>query len=141
MKVHEAIDTADALLRNGISEPLKVRWLAELDGRVWTYLYNTHKDADGITLSPASSGWTDYVGELLRPTGTVILPITTYDLFASFPHDDIYIPHLMTMLYLSIKEINRANTELAVFTEAYNRYSSYINREYMPVKATNITLG
>lgn len=140
MKVHEAIDTADALLRNGIPEQMKIRWLAELDGRIWSQLYNTHKDSSGVALSPPTGIWTDYVSELITPTGANVIPITTYNLFANFPYDDIYVPHLMTMLYIAIKEINRANTELAVFTEAYDRYSAYINREYMPVKATNITL-
>jgi hypothetical protein len=143
MKVHEAIDAADALLRNSVSESQKVRWLAELDGRILLELIDTHN----IKLS---GSWCDYVRDIMLSPDRwdIICTGEEYHVFpfgglllAALPYDDMYVHYLLFMIYITTQEINRANNELAVFNETYDRYSAYINRTYRPAQATKITLG
>lgn len=129
MTIQQAIDAADAAVRNGITTETKIRWLAELDGRVYVEQFATHKG-----LVPAANTWLSYIQELITPTGTIIIPITIEPLFVSFPYDEIYPHYLLSKIHLSLQEINRANNELAAFNEVYDRYVNYINRTYLPVR-------
>ncbi len=44
MKISEAIERADALLNNKYNEETKIKWLAELDERVLSEIFETHEE-------------------------------------------------------------------------------------------------
>lgn len=141
MKIADAISYADSFLKNTISIDLKIRWLAELDGKILIELFGTHTDSEGNTLSPADGSWTTYVNNLVTPSETITVPIQQDELFAEFPYDDMYIHLLLYKMYFAVQEINKANNELTEFNDVYDKFASYINRTYLPLQNNRFITG
>ncbi len=125
MKVFEAIEIADDIVRNTVSEDRKIKWLKALDGKVYLDVFNTHEN---ITLTDNS--WTKHIlGDTLTDT--------MGDLIIEFPYDELYINYLLSKIYIEVNEVERANNAMLLFNDEYKEYKNYINRTFVP-KQNNI---
>lgn len=125
MKVLEAIEIADDIVRNTVSEDRKIKWLKALDGKVYLDVFDTHEN---ITLTDNS--WTKYIlGDTLTDT--------MGDLIIEFPYDELYINYLLSKIYIEVNEVERANNAMLLFNDEYKEYKNYINRTFVP-KQKNI---
>lgn len=126
MKVLEAIEIADDIVRNTISEDRKIKWLKALDGKVYLDVFNTHEN---ITLTDNS--WTKHIlGDTLTDT--------MGDLIIEFPYDELYINYLLSKIYIEVNEIERANNAMLLFNDEYKEYKNYINRTFVPKQDNKI---
>ncbi len=120
MKVFEAIEIADDIVRNTVSEDRKIKWLKALDGKVYLDVFNTHEN---ITLTDNS--WTKHIlGDTLTDT--------MGDLIIEFPYDELYINYLLSKIYIEVNEVERANNAMLLFNDEYKEYKNYINRTFVP---------
>ena len=125
MKVLEAIEIADDIVRNTVSEDRKIKWLKALDGKVYLDVFATH---DNITLTDNS--WTKHIlGDTLTDT--------MGDLIIEFPYDELYINYLLSKIYIEVNEVERANNAMLLFNDEYKDYKNYINRTFVP-KQNNV---
>lgn len=125
MKVLEAIEIADDIVRNTVSEDRKIKWLKALDGKVYLDVFDTHEN---ITLTDNS--WTKHIlGDTLTDT--------MGDLIIEFPYDELYINYLLSKIYIEVNEVERANNAMLLFNDEYKEYKNYINRTFVP-KQDNI---
>lgn len=141
LNIADAIDSVNALVKNTIDIDMKMRWLAQLDGLIYTDIFCTHKDSDGNILSPEDSSWKSYVFNYLSPSEDIVIPMHEDNLFIEFPYDDIYIHYLLMKIYLAVQETARANNEKTEYDEIFERYTNYINRHYLYNNSVDITLG
>jgi len=126
MKVLEAIEIADDIVRNTVSEDRKIKWLKALDGKVYLDVFNTHEN---ITLTDNS--WTKHIlGDTLTDT--------MGDLIIEFPYDELYINYLLSKIYIEVNEIERANNAMLLFNDEYKEYKNYINRTFVPKQDNKI---
>jgi len=120
MKVFEAIEIADDIVRNTVSEDRKIKWLKALDGKVYLDVFDTHEN---ITLTDNS--WTKHIlGDTLTDT--------MGDLIIEFPYDELYINYLLSKIYIEVNEVERANNAMLLFNDEYKEYKNYINRTFVP---------
>ena len=126
MKVLEAIEIADDIVRNTVSEDRKIKWLKALDGKVYLDVIDTHEN---ITLTDNS--WTKHIlGEPLTDT--------MGDLIVEFPYDELYIDYLLSKIYIELNEVERANNAMMLFNDEYKEYKNYINRTFVPKQDNKI---
>ena len=126
MKVLEAIELADDIVRNTVSEDRKIKWLKALDGKVYLDVIDTHEN---ITLTDNS--WTKHIlGEPLTDT--------MGDLIVEFPYDELYINYLLSKIYIELNEVERANNAMMLFNDEYKEYKNYINRTFVPKQDNKI---
>lgn len=116
MKLDEAIMQVEDLLRgNNISRETKVRWLSELDEKVYSEVILTHKDGEDISFVPYTPD-TDGDTVLLIP----------------FPHDAVYIEYLKMKINSELYEYTRYNANLDAYTSMMDAFRKDYNREHMP---------
>lgn len=126
MKVLEAIEIADDIVRNTVSEDRKIKWLKALDGKVYLDVFDTHEN---ITLTDNS--WTKHIlGDTLTDT--------MGDLIIEFPYDELYINYLLSKIYIEVNEVERANNAMLLFNDEYKEYKNYINRTFVPKQDNTI---
>lgn len=111
MKICEAIRQTDELKPNQYSDEQKIRWLAELDGKIVKELI----DAKSGEKSTAFEGYnedTDTNTELLVPE----------------PYSNLYVLWLMSKIDFFNAEYDRYNNSAMAFNEAYEGYWGYYSR-------------
>lgn len=114
MTIREAIERTDVLKPNGFEKAEKLRWLAELDGKIYREIMLTHHGApaDFVDYGPDTDGDTQ--------------------LLVVFPYDDLYISWLTAQIDLNNREIVSYNNSIAMFNAKYADYNRYYNRTHMP---------
>ncbi|MBR2987139.1 MAG: hypothetical protein IKC63_03885 [Clostridia bacterium] len=115
MTIAEAITGIDQRKRNGIPEDVKIKWLSELDGRVYNELILTHDGGDSIPLPR-------YDENTIRTT-TLLIPS---------PYERIYLLWLEALIDYTSGEMNRYANAYAMFNNTYAEYARLYHRTHKP---------
>ena len=110
MTVQEAMLRADELRPNTFSEDMKFLWLSELDGRIKTDIFDTHKGYE----------------EIENPTYN--LGNRTKALFVPEPYADIYSYWLFMKMDFMNGEFDRFNNDAMLYNTAWLAFANHVNR-------------
>ena len=114
MKIIEAINRIDSLMRNTYTQNDKVAWLSEVEFDVVNNVINTH-EGDEITFS-GYDGSTDLQTELLIPA----------------PFDKVYLLWMEAQIDYYNGEYDKYNNAADLFTANYEAFKNYYNRTHKP---------
>lgn len=112
MTIGEVIDLVDTSHPNAFSKKQKVRWLAELDGKIAVDLMRMHPSQ----LQAFRYGDADMDKELL----------------VVFPHDDIYPAWLGAKIDEANGEYNKYANSMEVYNGAYDNFACWFLNTYQP---------
>ena len=116
MKAIEAIEEVNLLAPNQYENDLKLKWLRDLDGKIYRELIEIHEDAETAGRFKAAD-YTDEETELL------IGP----------PYDrDIYVSFLRGKIAQADAETERYNLYASVFNSEYGQFAAWYNRTTPP---------
>lgn len=114
MTIREVIELVDESHPNAFSVMVKVRWLAELDGKVAVDVMRMHPSQ----LQMLRYGEGDLDKELL----------------VDFPHDDIYPAWLGAKIDEANGEYNKYANSLEVYNGAYDNFACWFLNTYHPAQ-------
>ncbi len=108
MTMNQCIALADKILPNGVTAEVKLRWLAELEGRVRVELLG---EAPG-TVAPPS-----------------VVEAETEQMRAPYPFDRMYWMYLVCMVEEMRGDSGRYEMAAGLFNGAYQAYGKWLRRE------------
>ena len=111
MTIGDVIDQCNRIWPNQYTKPDMLRWLSEVDGRIFSELWCAHVEA-------ADGPFTGY--DENTPDNT--------ELLAVFPYDGMYVHYLCAMVDYYNAEYARYNNGMMQFNEIYADYSKWFNR-------------
>lgn len=114
MKLHDVIDRVDEIKPNSVSMELKIAWLNEIEGLLYTEILLKHEGEEREM--PEYDMDTDPDTELLVPT-----------IYA-----DLYLFWIMSKIDLQNMELDKYNNDRTLFNNAYDTFSDYWTRTHMP---------
>lgn len=144
MKAYEAITEANDLSPNQYGNDLKLRWLKDLDGRIWHELmerreapektaplpspFDTGEETgvyeDGLHMSDNAtfgSGESAGAEEAFADTEIVLLVPEPWA-------RDVYVNYLLSRVAQADAEAERYNLYASLFNSAYGEYAAWYNR-------------
>lgn len=121
MTIIEAINKTDALKSNTYTQDEKVAWLNNLEWRIKQEVIDTHEGGEDVI-------FTGYDGDI---------NVTTTELIAKAPHDEVYLRWMQAQIDYYNGEINKYNLSITMFNAAYEGFCNYYNRTHMPSAAGN----
>ena len=107
MTIAEALQTADALRKNQLTEAIKIRWLTELEGRILAEIAGLVPEKIPV--------FNEHTPQILR-------------LFAPAPYDRVYWTYLMKMIDYAAKDAGAYQMSAAIFKEAYEDFAKWYHR-------------
>jgi len=114
MKVFEALRAADDIRPNALLPETKLRWLAELDGKIAVEVML-------LSITEAQNfNYTQADGDS--------------ELLAAFPHDDIYLLYLVAQIDFANGELSRYQDDRELFNAAWGEYVRWFARTYEPAQ-------
>ena len=120
MTIKEVLEMTDELKPNQYTEPMKIKWLSTVEGRL--------------------------IEEIINPRNEIKkdIPVYTLDdketkLLVPDPYSDIYINYLCMMIDFYNYEIDRYNNDVVMFNNSYKSFSDYYNRHNIAVENLDIT--
>lgn len=116
MTIGEAIARVDTLRRNTYGEAEKIRWLSQLDQRVWRRIIDTHEASEAVSFT----GYDETTDQ-----GTVLL--------VPAPYDEMYLHYLIAQIEYFDQQENRYNNANSLFESVWYDYACWYNRTHMPV--------
>lgn len=114
MTLGEIIAEVDELKPNTYDDTIKVRWLSELDGRIYHEVICTHE---------ADEDQEEYKGH----------SEVSEDLLVKDPYTDIYRHYLYAMIDYTNGETDRYQNSMLMFNNAYQTFCNYYNRTFKPI--------
>lgn len=114
MTVQEVLAKVDVLKPSRFDRPMKLTWLAQIEGQIFHEIVCTHE-------SPP----------ILPPHIDKDCP-PDYELIAPFPYDDVYVLWLECQIDYGNHEINKYNNDRTLFNNALMTLRDFWNRTYMP---------
>lgn len=120
MTAEKSISTADELRPNSILKELKLKWLCDIESRIYNEVFITHKNGD--------SKFTDTE----NITGGTTL-------FLKPPYDEVYILYLCSMIDFYNGEYGRYNNDNALLKALYKDFCIYYNSTHESASAEIIT--
>lgn len=114
MKVYEALRAADDIRPNALLPATKLRWLAELDGKI---------AVDVMLMDIAEAQNFNYTADDRES-----------ELLAHFPHDDIYTLYLVAQIDFANGEMSRYQDDKELFNAAWGEYVRWFARTYAPAQ-------
>ena len=113
MTVNEAIEAADELRPNTIPKQQKLKWLNDLERRIYNEIYLTHEHED--------------------------IPFTDFDsfaddtgLFSPPPYDELYILRLCAMTDFYNAEYDRYNNDIKLLDSLYTAFARLWHAHHAP---------
>ncbi len=119
MTISQAITMADELKPNMMSDVAKIRFLNEVEGKVFLEILMKHEHEEGAEC-PAYDENTDQTTELL------VQP----------PYDMLYVYWIIAQIDHLNMEMEKYNNDRLLFEDAWNNFSDYWTREHMPTTAS-----
>ena len=120
MTIQEAIAEANSLSNNLIDEALKIKWLSELDGRIYYEI---------IAPNAKSGAFKEYTQN--TPSDT--------ELIVPHPWDSLYVSYLeMEIARVSADNVRYANSRI-LFNDRYGAFSSWYVRTHKDDSSPNIS--
>ena len=123
MNIEQANRIIDELTYNQIDTNIKVSWLARLDHMIYTQIYTTHEGLRDVPFTP-------YTPETPQEQ----------ELLAQPPFDELYRWYLEMQIHDANGEIDKYNNAAVKFNEAFQRYTDFINRSYLPASGQILKL-
>lgn len=114
MKAMDIIDRVDMMEPNAFSPEQKLRWLSNLDGKVYTEVILTHEGGKLAPLPDYQTGQEELL--IPRPYG-----------------EDIYYNYLMAMMDAENNETQRYNRRMTMFNSLYQEFTNWYNRNHRPL--------
>lgn len=113
MTVQGIIERIDKMHPNSYDYEDKVKWVHDLDDKIYTELFLTHEDLCDIEFPEMYDGSNE------------VLVKETYD--------EIYFDYLERIMMRNQRDFAQMNNATALFDNAYLTYANYINRTYKPL--------
>lgn len=120
MTIQEAIARANSLSNNLIDESLKIKWLSELDGRIYYEI---------IAPNAIAGAFKEYTQE--TPADT--------ELLVPHPWDSLYVSYLEMEIARSSADNVRYSNARILFNELYGAFSRWFVRTNKDVTSPNIS--
>jgi hypothetical protein len=127
MTISEILAQVDEIKPNTYDENIKLRWLSELDGRVFNDVILTHvhdlvDDGEGNMVEPTFAGYneTSENDELLIP-----------DTYA-----DIYRHWIFAQIDYANGEVDRFNNSMVMYNSSLKEFYDWYNRNNKPIQKT-----
>lgn len=117
MKLLEAIAEFDARQYNTVDHDQKVKWLEQVDYRIFGQIISTHEN-------PAITEFAGYDGD-------------NVDLLAPEPYSAMYIWWLESQVHLMNKEYNEYNNAILLYNKEYEDYARWYTRNHLPLREHN----
>lgn len=111
MTIKEIIELADEAKPNDLPMALKVRWIAELDGKI---------AADVFQMGKAELEQFSYTEDTAAETTPLV----------EFPHDDVYRLWLVSMIDMANGEYGKYQNSATLYNEAYGNFVRWFARTY-----------
>ena len=114
MKIKDIIDLVDLKEPNSYSENEKIKWLSDLDGKIFNEVILTHEhDAD--------AEFTPYTAK-------------TDELLLDAPYgEDIYVHYVIARIAAGNAEVSRYNQQIAMYNAAYSQWWNNFNANTRPL--------
>ncbi len=117
MTILEALADVDETKPNMFDDNMKIRWLSELDGKVYKEVILTHEhDEDLEPIKEYTEA--DMDKELLIP----------------FPNTDCYRYYLYAMIDFANGETDRFSNSMLMFNNAYSTFEKDYNSTHAPIR-------
>ena len=114
MKIIEAINLVDDLIRNTYSQDNKIKWLSNLD-RVAKEVIDAHEGAENVDFNGYNS-LTDLNIELLIPE----------------PYDEAYLRWMEAQIHYHNGEYDKYNNAAEAYGTIFEDFKKYYTRTHMP---------
>ena len=114
MTIGKAIDVCNRLRPNQYKRIDMLRWLSEVDGRIFTEIHKVHINDSDESFEENNAD---------TPEDT--------ELLAPFPYDNLYVHYLCAMIDYFNSEYARYNNGMMQFNEVYSDYSRWYNRTHL----------
>jgi hypothetical protein len=118
MTIQECLDIVDEMKPNMMSRKLKIKYLTEIEGLIWSEIVMKHEYDLNAIQRPQYTEDAD--------PGTVLI--------VPEPYQMVYVYWLMSKIDMQNQEDDRYNVDRAHFENAYNTMSDWWTREHMPVQ-------
>lgn len=120
MTVIEAIEILDKLRPNQYKVPQKLRWLSDLDGKIFEDVYLTHEDNKLESFERYTQD--DMTRELLIPE----------------PYTEIYEHYLSAQVYYNNNEMVRYSNSMVMYNNELAEFEAWYNRKHKPISKVKI---
>lgn len=117
MTIQEALDQIDDLKVNTYSTTQKIRWLSDLDGKMWNEIILAH---EGVPAGAVFRGYDDDT-----PTDTVLLAPGAYA--------EIYRHWLAAQIDDSNRDTQEYSKSMIRYNQAWHDLEAYWTRTHMPI--------
>ena len=117
MTIQEALDTADRMKPNMMDTGLKIKFLNEIEGKVYEEIVMTHLHTPAEAVRPEYDTGTDPATQLIMPA----------------PYDQFYVYWIMMKIDLLNQEADKYNNDAALFDQEYRSMQDWWNRKRMPL--------
>ncbi len=104
MTVRELIDMADAVKANELQEQIKLRWINDIEGRVFCEIYKGSPDAFSPRVSDSET------------------------LFVPEPYSSVYLPYLIAMIAFAKGEFEAYHNAMIEYEASWLTYAKYYLR-------------
>ena len=114
MTIREILTAVKTVKPSQYDDATLVRWMGELDMRVWQDILCHYGEKDAPSPFPLS------------------LKDMEQRLLVDFPHDDIYIKWLCAQIDYHNGEFDRYNNAMVMFNAGWQAFADWYNRAHMP---------
>lgn len=121
MTIKEAIDRLDGLKPNQYSTEDKLRWLSDLDTKIYTDIILTHEHQSEM---PEFKKYT--ISDLGKK------------LIVDDPYTEVYIAYLKMKIDEENAETGRYNNSAIMYNSYYDDFAKYWNKTHLPINKSNI---
>ena len=118
MTIQEALDMADQLKPNMMITPVKIRFINEIEGKIWEEIIMQHVHTPGEGVRPEYNTDTDPGTDLIVPA----------------PYDMVYVYWLIAQIDHMTMEMDQYNNDRLLFEDAYGNFNDYWTRTRMPIQ-------
>ena len=118
MTINDAITLADSLKPNMMADTVKIRFLNEIEGKIFHEILMKHEHDDEMECP-------EYDDETERST----------ELLVGAPYDMVYVYWMICQIDHLNMEMDKYNNDRALFENAWGNFADYWNREVMPLSA------
>lgn len=111
MTIREVISQTDELFTNAFSDEQKMKWLHDIENKIYKEIVLTHHHHVEMT------DFDDDSNELIAPS----------------PYDNLYTSYLLAQVFKYSQETVRYNNAMIIFNQEYQEFANYYNRKTMPI--------
>ena len=126
MTVNDIIALVDLKEPNNYSPEEKIKWLSDLDGKIFKEVILTH--------AHGNEEFTPYNIHALDPVPEGQTPPDPEDLLIEAPYgEDIYVHYLIARIAAGNAEVSRYNQQIAMYNAAYSQWWNHYNTTHHPL--------